>query len=48
MGTTEAQTMASSRYPTVDKIPPTRDYQGGPDKKHIICQTISNDMVRRL
>ena len=48
MGTTEAPTMASPRSPTMDKITPTRDYQGGPDQKHSICQTISNAMVRRL
>ena len=48
MGTTEAPTMASPRSPTVDKIHPTRDYQGGTDQQHSLCQTISNAMVRRL
>ena len=48
MGTTEAQTMASPRYPTVDEIPPTCDYQGGPNQQHSLCQTIINAMVRRL
>ena len=48
MGTTEAPTMASPRSPTVDKIPPTRDYQGGTDQQHSLCQTISNTMVQRL
>ena len=48
MGTTEAPTMASPISSTVYEIPPTRDYQGGPDQKHSLCQTISNAMVRRL
>ena len=40
--------MAWPRSPTVDEIPPTRDYQGGPYQQHRLCQTISNAMVRRL
>ena len=48
MGTTEAPNMASPISPTVHKIPPTRDYQGGTDQQHSLCQTISNAMFRRL
>ena len=48
MGNTGAPTTASPRSPTVDKITPTCDYQGGPDQQYSICQTISKDMVRRL
>ena len=48
MGTTEAPTMESPRSPTVDKIPPTHDYQGFPDQQHSLFQTISNAMFRRL
>ena len=48
MGTTTAPTMASTRSPTVDKIPPTCHHNGGPYQQHIIFQTISNAMARRL
>ena len=48
MGTKKAPTMASPRSPTVDKIPPTRDYQGGPDQQHFLCQTISNALRQGL
>ena len=48
MGNTEAPNMALPRSPTVDEIPPTCDYQGGPDKQHSLCQTISNAMIQHL
>ena len=48
MGTTDAPTMASPRYPTVDEITPIFNYQGGPNQQHSLCQTTSNAMVRRL
>ena len=48
VGTTEAPTMASPISSTVDEITPTCHYQGGTNQQHSLCQTISNDMVRRL
>ena len=48
MGTTEAPTMASPRYPTVDKITQTCDYQRGSYQQHSFCHAISKAMVRRL
>ena len=48
MGTTEAPAIELQISPTVDEIPPTCNYQGGPNQQHSLCQTIINAMVRRL
>ena len=48
MGTAKDPTMVSQRSPTMDEITPTCHRQGGPNQQYIICQTISNTMVRHL
>ena len=48
MGTATAPTMVSDRSPTMDETTPTCHHQGGPNKQHSLCQTISNAMVRNL
>ena len=48
MGSATSPTMASPRSPTMDEIPITCHHQGGPNPEHSLCQTISNNMDRRL
>ena len=48
MGTTTAPSMQYTRSLIVDEIPPTFQYQGGPNQQQSLCQIISNAMVRRL